>query len=267
MIFDLLQYSFVQRALLAGVVLALLYAVLGVFVVVRKMSFWSEGIAHASLAGVAVALITGTQPLLVALVVAVLFAILMTQLEKRTNLSFDTLIGVLFTSFMALGLVIMNQVSGYQAELVSYLFGNILTISYVDLVITIVMTLVVLAYVMKYNKTLTTLSLNKEVSQVQGIRSDLHEQLFAIALAVAVVLGVKLVGIILVSALLIIPPAIAKLTSRSFYGFQMHAVMWSLLIVVVGLLISLLYNQPSGPVIILTGSALFLLTVARNHMK
>ena len=261
MLLELLQYSFVKRALLAGVVLAILYAVLGVYVVVRKMSFWSEGIAHASLTGVAVALVTGTQPLAVALLVAILFALIMTQLEKRTKLSYDTLIGVLFTSFMAIGLVIMNQVSGYQAELMSYLFGNILTISQTDLIITFFMTLCIVVYMVIYNKQILLSSLNKELSLVQGIETHKHDQIFSILLAIAVVLGVKLVGIILVSALLIIPAATAKMTSRSFRGFQQHALLWSALTVVIGLIISLATNQPSGPIIILTGTVIFLLGV------
>ena len=258
MVLDLLQFSFVQRALLAGVVLAILYATLGVFVVIRKMSFWSEGIAHASLAGVAIALVTGTQPLIVALLVAILFAVLMTQLENKTKLSYDTLIGVLFTSFMALGLVIMNQVSGYQSELMSYLFGNILTISRTDLLITLLMTTAIIIYVLNFNKQLVMSSLNHDLAVVSGVRTKLHDQLFTIILAVAVVLGVKLVGIILVSALLIIPPAIAKLTSKSLYGFQLQAQFWSLGIVLLGIILSLIFNQPSGPVIILTGTISFL---------
>ena len=125
---EILQYPFMQRALIAGVVLALLLAVLGIFVILRKMSFWGDGIAHASLAGIAIGLFAGYNPLITAIIFAVIFALLVYFLERKTSLSSDVIIGILFTASMALGIVLINLKNTYQPDLLSFLFGNILAI-------------------------------------------------------------------------------------------------------------------------------------------
>src|SRR3990167_1951648 len=123
------QFPFVQRALIAGMFLALLLAVLGVFVVLRRMSFLADGIAHASLAGVAFGLLVGIYPLAAALLVGVLFAVVIFILERKTSLSLDSIINLIFTTGLALGVVLLSFKSTYQPDLISFLFGNILAIS------------------------------------------------------------------------------------------------------------------------------------------
>ena len=130
---NLISYPFVLRAIFAGIITAALLAFLGVFVVLRKMSFFSDGIAHASLAGVAAGILLSSQPLLWAIIVGVIFAVLVYWLERRTSISVDAIIGILFTASLALGVVLINLKSGYQPELISFLFGNILTIQYADI--------------------------------------------------------------------------------------------------------------------------------------
>ena len=124
-----------QRAFIAGILLAALLAYLGVFVVLRRMSLFSDGIAHASLAGVAAGVLLSLNPLVTALVASVVFAIVMFFLERKSNLSTDTAIGLIFTSGMALGVLLMSFKSGYQPELIGFLFGNILTIKPSDLIV------------------------------------------------------------------------------------------------------------------------------------
>ncbi len=264
---DLLQFPFMQRALLAGLFLALLLALLGIFVILRKMSFWGDGLAHASLAGIALALLLAINPLFLAIVIAVIFALLVYYLERKTTLSSDAIIGVLFTSLMALGIILLSFKAGYQPDLISYLFGNILAIKNSDLYLMAVCTAVILYFLLKYRKQLTLITFDKESAYLAGINVNLFDLIFYIFLAVAVVLGVKILGIVLVSALLIIPASIAKLVAKSFRLINILSVIFAEIIVSLGLVISYYFNLPSGAVIILTGTLIFLVMVLAKHLK
>jgi len=256
-IIDLLTYPFVQRALIAGVISGALLAIFGVYVSLRKMSFFSEGIAHASLAGVAIGILLGQEPVLWAAFYSVLFASTVYYLEKKTRLSPDSLIGILFTSSLALGVLLINLKSGYQPDLLSFLFGNILTIRSIDLVVIAIAALLIGAVLVLKRKQYLLLALNKELAQVSGLRVEWLSYLLYVLLALAVVLGIKVLGIVLVSALLIIPTAAAKLFSATVKSLFVLSVVFAELSVLIGMAVSLLFNLPSGSCIILAATALF----------
>ncbi len=262
---EILQYPFMQRAVLAGVVLAVLLAVLGVFVVLKRMAFFSDGIAHASLAGVAVGILLSYNPLIVALISAVFFALLIYFLEKRYGLSSDTAIGILFTSGMALGVLLISLSPGYQPELISFLFGNILAINSLELWLIVVVSVAVLAFVLLNLKSLVLLSLDKEMAYVSGVKVELLQLLIYVILAVSVVLGIKVLGIVLVSALLIMPVAIAKFFSKSFKKLLIFSVLFAELIVLLGIVLSYYRDLPTGPTIVLCGTVLFVLSAFYSH--
>lgn len=263
---EILSLPFMERALAAGVVLAFLLALLGVFVVLRNMAFFSDGIAHASLAGVAVGIIFSVNPLLTAIVVSAVFAAIIYYLQKRYKLSGDTAIGILFTSGMALGVLLISTQPGYQPELMSFLFGNILAITNTELIVIAGVSLLIAALVFIYLKTLILISLDEETAKISGVRVGGFQLLANIILAVAVVLGIKVFGIILVSALLIIPVATAKLFSRSFKKLVIISVVLSEIIVLSGIIFSYYFDLPTGPTIVLTGTVLFVLAALLNAL-
>lgn len=256
---DILQYPFMERALIAGVILALVLAVLGVFVVLKNMAFFSDGIAHASLAGVAIGIILSVNPLLVALVFSVFFAVIIFYLQHHYKLSSDTAIGILFTSGMAAGVLLISLQPGYQPELISFLFGNILSITQSELVIIAIISVIIITFVFARLKTLILISLDAATAQISGINVKMFQLLTNIVLAVAVVLGIKVLGIVLVSALLIIPVAIGKLFSTSFKQLLIVSCVLSEVIVVSGIFVSYQYDLPTGPTIVLLGTFLFVL--------
>lgn len=256
--FDILQYPFMQRAILAGVVLAGLLAWMGVFVIMRRMSFFSDGIAHASLAGIAVGILAGTQPLATAIIFSIVFSLAIYILEKRTTLSSDAIIGMLFTSGMALGVVLISLKRGYQPDLVSFLFGNILAIKPVDLIIISLLSVLIIVFLFYNHKNITLMALDMDTAYLAGVKVNLLQITFYIILAVSVVLGLKILGIILVSALLIIPASTAKLLSRSFKGLIVQSICFSEAVVLVGIALSYFLDSPTGPVIVLVGTGLFL---------
>jgi zinc transport system permease protein len=264
---ELLQLPFMQRALLAGLVLGVLLSYLGIFVTLRKMAFFSDGIAHAALAGAAIGLLTRFSPLLSALLFSMLLAALVYWLEKKSSLSSDAIIGILFTSGMALGVVLISLRPGYQPELISYLFGNILAIRRQDLALIIVLGAVILAFIFSHKRKLTLLALDREMACMAGINPDLYELLLYIMLACALVLGIRVLGIILVSAILIVPVSTARLLCRSFRALTWWTVLIAEFTVLAGLLLSYFLDLPTGAVIVLSGSALFSLAFLVSSLR
>jgi zinc transport system permease protein len=267
MLLEILTFPFMQRALIAGAILGVLLASLGVLATLRKMAFFGEGIAHASLAGIAIAIIAGSNPLLIALLWAIAIAILIFFLERSTKLPSDTLIGILFTASMALGVIIMSFTPGYQPELLSFLFGSILTITTSDVIIISVMSVAIMTWLLMSLRQLTFLSLSEESAQVSGINTKMHTLLFYIALAIATVLGVKILGIILVSALIVLPPATSRMLSNSFSSYFALSIIVSEIVIIAGLVFSYLFDLPTGATIVLTGTALFVIAALMRTQR
>ncbi len=268
-ILELFQYPFMQRALVAGVLLAALLAYLGVFVVMRKMAFFSDGMAHGSLAGVAAGVVFGANPLMTAVLASVVFAVGVFYLERKSNLSSDAVIGLLFTAGMALGVVIMSFKPGYQPELIGFLFGDILAIRRSDIALILILGAVIGALVLFHHRKVTLLMLDREMAHLSGMKTDWWELAVYVVLAVSIVLGIRILGVVLVSALLLIPVSIGKLMSQSFRALVFSSFVVSEVTVVGGLLFSAAFNLPTGAVIVLTGAALFFIVfVAKGgHSK
>lgn len=265
LLLEMAQQPFMQRAFVAGILLAVLMAGLGIFVTLRRMAFFGDGIAHASLAGIAAALLFGWAPLPVALAWAVLVAVAIHALERSTRLSSDTLIGIFFTASMALGVALMSKTHGYQPELVTYLFGSILSVRVEDLVLITGVGLLILAWLVANFRALTYASLAPEAAAVSGIPVSRQSLALYVALAVATVLGVKVLGIVLVSALLVLPPATGRMLSSTFRGYVYAAMSVSVVTTAIGLTASYLYDLPSGAAIILAGAAAFFLAAGAKR--
>lgn len=258
--FDIIDYPFMLRALSGGVILAILLGSLGIFVGIRKMAFFADGIAHASLAGIAIGILAGIFPLGIAILWGLLVAVAIFILERKTHLSSDTLIGILFTGSMALGVVLMSITKGYQPELISFLFGNILSVTTTDLWIIFVLGALILSWLVHARRSLLFISLSEESAKVHGIKVDWNLFIFYLALALSVVLSVKIFGIVLVAALLILPSALARLFAVSFRNYFWMSIIFSELVVLSGLITSFIYDIPSGATIVLVGTVLFMLS-------
>ncbi|MFA6603671.1 MAG: metal ABC transporter permease [Patescibacteria group bacterium] len=263
---EMISYPFMQRALISGVLLGVLLAYLGIFVTLRKMAFFGDGIAHSSLAGIAVAVLAGWAPLPVALALALSIALLIFWLERSTRLPTDTLIGIFFTASMALGVLLMSFSSGYQPELVSFLFGSILAIQNTDLIITALVGGAIVAWLGLSFRSLTYMSLAEDNAAVAGVNIRLHTAALYAALALATVLGVKILGVVLVSALLILPAATSRLLTRSFRSYTIGSLILAEVMIIGGLLFSFRYDLPSGATIVLIGTTLFFLAAIARRL-
>lgn len=256
---EILQQPFMVRALLAGIIIAVLLGWLGVYVVTRKLSFIGDGIAHASLAGVAASILLGLDTLPVTIALSGVLAFAIFYLEKRVKISGDSAIAIIFTSMMALGVLILHFHDGYLPELSSFLFGNILIIKPSDVVAIAIFGAIIFTLLLFFNKKILFSTVDPIGAKLSGINTNLITLFLYISIAISVVLAIKAVGIVLVSALLVTPANISKITSKSFNAFQGNSIFWSLYIVIFGLILSYLVDLPSGAAIVLTGTATLLL--------
>lgn len=260
-LFEIFSAPFMQRALISGLFVGALLAALGVITTLRRMSFFGEGVAHASLAGIAIGLLTGFAPLPVAVIWGILIALLIYLLEEKGTISSDSLIGIFFTSSMALGIILIGFIPGYQPELLSFLFGNILTIQSSDVTLIAILSTVGLTWLYVSQKKLAYLSFSEESAIVGGISRTAYLLPFYLLTAIAIVLGVKILGIILVSALMIIPAATSRNMTRSFRAYVIGSIVIAELSILLGLIISYSLDLPSGATIVLTASGCFLFSL------
>lgn len=263
---DWLALPFIQRAVLAGLILGALLAILGIFVVLRRMAFFSDGISHASLAGVAVGVLANTNPLITALGISALLAIAMAWLERRTKLASDAIVGLIFTGGMATGVILLALKSGYQPELVSFLFGNILSIQWSELLLMALLAVLILTFFLINYKRLALMVLNPEIAYLSGVPVALYQTILYVTVAVAAVLGIKMLGVALLSALLIVPVSTAKLIAKSFRSLMIWSVVMAEITIIAGIILSIQLDLPTGAVIVLCGLMLFGLTLVGSKL-
>ncbi len=254
---EFLSYGFLQRALLTGVLLGVTGAFLGFFVVLRRMSFVGVGLSHAALGGVAVGVVLGLAPLPTATVFAIGVAWIIGWLGGRGEISEDTAIGVFFPTSMALGVVLISLSPSYRQDLMGYLFGNILSVGPDEVLPIVGLSLAALALLSFFFKELLFLGVDEEAARASGIPTTRMRFLLLTVLAVTIVASVRLVGIVLVSAFLVIPAATGQAVARSLRSMLAVAVASAVLAVVGGLWLSWTWNLPSGAAIVLLSAVLF----------
>ncbi|MCE5312434.1 MAG: metal ABC transporter permease [Nitrospiraceae bacterium] len=258
MISEALSMGFIQRALVSGVMLGIFSGIISVFIVLRRISFLGSGISHAAFGGVAIGFMTGINPILTALGYSIATAIGIEHISSKGRLSEDTAIGIFFSSSMALGIVLIGLSASYNIDLYGYLFGSILAITESDMTVAIAVTLVLTTVVILITKELHFITFNEELAYASGIRVRLIKFIFIICMAIAIVTGIKLVGIILVSALLVIPGAAANLLTNSLFRMILVSSLITLFSVVSGIVVSYLLNLAPGGSIVLIMALCFL---------
>ena len=259
---EILQFQFMQRAMMAGVLMGATLSLLGVFVVLRRSAFFGDAVAHFAFAGIALGFLFNLNPIVAAVAVSFLLAIGMGYLQNRAPAqALDTIIGIFFSGAAALGIFIIGLLKGYRVDLFQFLFGDIIAISFQDVIIATIITVIVLVILWINWKQLFRITFNREIAQVSGIKVKLYDYLFLGLLAVITAVSIKIVGIILVPALLVIPAASAKNISRSFQGMILYSTLFGVLSILLGLLGSFYFNTASGATVVLTGIAIFILTL------
>ena len=261
--------SFIFYALAAGIALALVAGPLGSVVVWRRMAYFGDTLAHAALLGVAVAVAADLIPMAGVLVVGVLIAVILFWLEKQRDLSTDTLLGILSHSALALGLIVLSviQTQGFNINLMSYLFGDLLAVNQSDLALMYGSVVIILLVFSRLLSPLISISVSEELARVDGVAVEKIRFIFMVLLALVIAVALKVVGILLITALLIIPAATARLFSKSPGQMVVNSVLVSIAAVVLGLYASLGWDLPAGPAIVVAASCLFFVSgiILRNR--
>lgn len=253
--------EFFVRALLAGLGVAVVAGPLGCFVVWRRMAYFGDTMAHSALLGVALALLLQTHLLASVFGVAAIISVLLLLLQRRRALSTDALLGILSHSTLALGLVIVSFMHWVRIDLLAYLFGDILSVTWADVALIWGGGLAVLAMLAWLWRPLLASTLSHDLAQAEGLHPERARLLFMLLMALVIAIAMKVVGILLITALLIIPAATARRFARTPEAMAAFASIAGMLAVGGGLGGSLTWDTPSGPSIVVVALALFLLSL------
>jgi zinc transport system permease protein len=262
-VIETLAYPFMQRALVAGLLVGLVASLLGVFVVLRRSAFFGDAIAHASLAGIAVGVVGGVPPLVPAAAVAVGIGLALHRLERLGRLSLDTILGFILPFFMAIGVLVLSLSPAFQPELLSYLFGSILTVSWRGLAAIAAVAVAVALVLARLGRRLVFATFDPDGAHAAGIDVARLLTVHHVLLALTVIASISVVGIVLVNALLVIPAATAKLLARSLRQMFVLAPLLGIASVLAGLTVSAWLDAPSGPAIVVIAGSLFVAAWAR----
>jgi zinc transport system permease protein len=259
MIADMLAFDFMQRALVGGLMVGLLCAALSFFIVLRRLSFIGVGISHSAFGGLAIGTLLGINPFATAAAFAVMVAWGIGFTSRRGALHEDTTIGIFFSTAMAFGVVLISLSHGYRADLFSLLFGNILAITRQDLLLVAGCTFGVGLFLFLLFKELLVTTFDEEVARVSGVQVELIYYGLLTAMALTIVAAIKVVGVILVEALLVVPAATGYQLSKNFRFMLLFSLLAGALSVLGGLVLSYRFDIPPGATIVLVAACLFLL--------
>ncbi len=251
------QYSFMVRALIVSVLVGVMCPLLGAYVITRGRAFMGDALAHSVLPGMVVAFLLGISPFLAAVPAGILIALLMGGIARRTGVSEDTSIGIIFAGMFALGLVMLSRASNVTVNIEDLLLGQVLGVSQTDVYTSLGLTVLVLAGLFTFHRQLVYTTFDPVGARVVGIRTGLVEYVLLALLALVIVIGIQAAGIVLVMAMLITPAATAYLLARRFVGVMALGALLGAISAVAGLYLSFHADLPSGPAMALVATVMF----------
>lgn len=264
---EVLQYEFMRNALIAGLLAAVACGIVGVYVVIKRVVFISGGIAHASFGGIGLGYFLGINPVLGAMFFTIASALGMGLVTKRTRLPEDTAIGILWAMGMAVGIIFISLAPGYAPDLFSYLFGNILTVPAFDLTLMLILDAVIIILVLLLYKEFLLLSFDEEFGTVAGVPTERLYLLLLCLIALTVIVLIRVVGIILVIALLTIPAALARQFTHSLKKMMLLSILAGAVFTFSGLWLSYLLDLASGATIILVAGTFLLISFGVSKLR
>jgi zinc transport system permease protein len=260
--FAIFHYTFIVRGLEAGLLIAAVAPLIGVFLVLRRFSLIADTLSHVSLAGVAIGLLLKVNPLLTALGASALSSLAIERLRTSKKIYGETALSIFLSGSLALAIVLIGLAHGFNVDLFSYLFGSILTVRQIDVYIILGLGIIIMALLAVYYKELVYISFDEEAARVSGIPVQAFNTFFILLAAATIALAIPIIGILLISALLVIPVITALQFRRSFKGTLIWAEIISLFSVVSGIFGSFYLNVSSGGLIVLIMLAIFVIVLA-----
>lgn len=267
MIEALFKYSFIQNAFIASILVSIVCGIIGTIIVEKKLVMMSGGIAHTSFGGIGLGYFLSIEPIIGALIFSIAASLGIAHINRSTKTNSDALVGMFWAIGMAMGILFIGLTPGYPPDMTSYLFGDILTVSKLSIRMMIFVTIIITAIIGTFFNYWKSYLFDDEFSQVLGIPTLFLENLIFVLIALAVVMLIKVVGIILVIALLTIPPAIAKLLTYDLKRIMILSICLGVLFCISGLYISYRFNIPSGATIIIVAGLTFFIIALSQRLK
>jgi len=261
---EVFEYEFMQRAFLAGIFISILASVSGTFIVLKRYSMISETLAHAALVGVAVALVAEYNPLWIAVIVSVISAWLIEYLRSAFALYSDAVLAILLSGSLAVAVVIVSLGGEFNSSLFSYLFGSILSISNEDIITIFVFGIVALALLLLFAKEFYFIAYDEEVAKTSGIKVKLLNYLLVTIVAIIIALSIRIIGTLLIGALMVIPTVAALQFRVGFMQTALLSLLFAVISVVSGMFFSFYFSLPSGATIVLSVLSIFILSLLCN---
>jgi len=261
---EMFEYEFMQRAFIAGLFIAILASISGTFVVLKRYSLMSETLAHSALVGVAVGLVAGYNPLWVAVIVSVFSAWLIEYLRTAFSLYSDAILAILLSGSLAIAVIIVSLGGAFNNSLFSYLFGSILSVSDEDVMVIVVFGSIALGFLLLFSKELYFIAYDEEVAQTSGIKVKFLNFLLVSVVAVIIALSIRVVGSLLIGALMVIPTVSALQYKMGFRNTMLLSLFFALCSVILGMCLSYYFSLPSGATIVLCVIALFIISLVVN---
>jgi zinc transport system permease protein len=261
MVFEILQYSFMQRALLSGVVVAATCSVVGLFLVLRRQSLFGDALSHVAFGGLAAGLFTSIYPIWTALVFSVLASLGITKLRQSTRIPSDAAVAIMLSSGLAVGIILIGLSGGFSLDLESFLFGSILLISMQDQIMILLLSIAVLLIVIKFYSQFVYITFSEDQARVSGINVSKFNYLFIALASLAVIASLRLVGVLLISSLIVIPNITAMMFGKGFKKTAVISIIIAVSSVLVGIVISYIANLAPGGTIVLLAIFILLGTI------
>lgn len=257
-VIELFQLPFMQRALLNGVLTGVMGGFLGSFTILRQLSFFSDALGHSALLGISIGFLLGLNPAWVLLPFAVCFALVVSYLLEHTRLWTDALLNIIYSSSLAIAIITLSFVGQYKGGLNNLLFGDILAVRALDLVFSSLLLMVCVAFVGLTLRTQMLLTLDEPLAIARGVSVSTHRTVFIVLLSLVVGISIKAIGVLLVSAFVVIPACAARFFSGTFTHYILLSASIGALSAVLGMVASAWFHLPSGPSIVATQLLIFL---------
>ena len=252
MILEALSYTFMQKALVAGIAVGLICSFMGTFLVLRRYSLFGDGIAHVAFGGISIGLFLGVFPLWTAFIVSIFGGLGLQKLRQSTKISGDAAVAVVLVSGLAVGVILVSSSGGFSVDLFSFLFGSILLISNEDTIMILAISAGIIATLTILQKQFLHLTFNEEQAKLVGLRTTLLNYAFVVLASITVVTSMRLVGILLISALIVIPNITAMMFGKGFKKTVFISMSIAVISVISGILVSYFLNvAPSGTIVVI----------------
>ena len=264
---EIFKQDFMIKALITGVFIAISCSLLGVFLVLKNMSLIGDGLAHVSFAAIAIGLLVSDKPIIISIPIVIVASFLVLLLKEKAKIDADATIGLLSSFSIAIGVIIASVAKGFNIDLFSYLFGSILFISPSEMILSGLLAIILIVLVLLFYNDLFSITFDENFAKISGIKVRRINYLLSVLISVTIVLGIRIVGTMLISSLIVFPSVSALQISKGFKRTLMFSVLFSMIAVVLGIIFSYILNVPTGALIVIVNAIIFLITLIIRGIK